>query len=205
MFITLEGNEGAGKTTAAMKIKDALEKEGYEVLYTREPGGSKIAEAIRDILLDPKNTNMDPRTEAILYAASRRQHLKEIVEPALQEGKIVLCDRFVDSSLAYQGKARNLGMDEIWNLNQFAIDKLMPELTLLLLVDVETGLERAQQRGELNRLDAEKLEFHQLVKKGYLELADKYPERIQVIDANKDADSVFEACMDKIHERLKNG
>ena len=150
-FITLEGNDGAGKTTVALGLKEALEKRGYKVVYTREPGGSKIAERIRDILLNDTQEAMDGRTEALLFAASRRQHLKQIVMPALEENKIVLCDRFVDSSLAYQGVARGLGLEEVWKINQFAIENCMPQLTLFLKVSIETGQKRMNIRGEKKR------------------------------------------------------
>ena len=127
LFITIEGPEGSGKTTVAKKVVEQLENEGYKVLYTREPGGVGIAEKIRDIILDVNNTNLDPRSEALLYAASRRQHLIEKVVPALNNGYIVICDRFVDSSLAYQGHARGIGIDEIYNINLFAIDTMFPD------------------------------------------------------------------------------
>lgn len=202
LFISLEGNEGAGKTTAAYTLKKELEKRGYPVLYTREPGGSQIAEQIRDVLLDPNNTNMDPKTEAILYAASRRQHLSEIVLPALEKGIIVLCDRFIDSSLVYQGIARNLGIDEVEALNMYATDHLWPDLTLLLLVDVQTGLDRVKKRGEMNRLDQESLAFHLNVKKGYEMLAQRYSNRICTIDANQSAQRVAKECLDIILDKL---
>ena len=124
-FITIEGPEGSGKTTVAKRLVEKLTEEGYQVVYTREPGGVTIAERIRDIILDVNNTNLDPRSEALLYAASRRQHLVEKVLPALESGKIVICDRFVDSSLAYQGYARNIGIDEIYNINMFAINNII--------------------------------------------------------------------------------
>ena len=134
VFITFEGNDGSGKTTVCKAVQEELIKMGYDCIYTREPGGSKIAESIRSILLDVNNTEMDDRTEALLYAASRRQHLKEVVLPALENKKIVLCDRFIDSSLAYQGIARGIGLKEVWDINQFAIDGCMPEKTLFLSV-----------------------------------------------------------------------
>ena len=151
VFITFEGNDGSGKTTVCKAVQEELIKMGYDCIYTREPGGSKIAESIRNILLDVNNTEMDDRTEALLYAASRRQHLKEVVLPALENKKIVLCDRFIDSSLAYQGIARGIGLKEVWDINQFAIDGCMPEKTLFLSVSVETGKKRMNLRGDLNR------------------------------------------------------
>mgnify|MGYP002519934807 CR=1 FL=1 len=130
LFVTIEGPEGSGKTTIGKKIVEQLMNDGYEVIYTREPGGIEIAEQIRQVILDVNNTNMDPRTEALLYAASRRQHLIEKIVPAIKDNKIIICDRFVDSSLAYQGHARNIGIDEVLSINSFAIDGKMPDLTI---------------------------------------------------------------------------
>ena len=197
-FITLEGNDGAGKTTVALGLKKELERRGYEVVYTREPGGSKIAEKIRDILLNDTQESMDARTEALLFAASRRQHLKQIVIPALEENKVVLCDRFVDSSLAYQGVARELGLEEVWKINQFAIENCMPQLTLFLKVSIETGQRRMNIRGEKNRLDREQDSFHQKVREGYDLLIRRFPERIQVIDAEPDPKTVLEDCIQTV-------
>src|SRR5690625_3328775 len=154
-FITLEGGEGAGKTSVLHKLEEKLINMGYDVLTTREPGGIEIAEQIRGVILDPLNTAMDARTEALLYAAARRQHLMEKVYPALETGKIVLCDRFIDSSLAYQGHARELGMDEVFTINEFAIQDCMPTLTLLFNIEPKKGLQRiaANKDREKNRLD----------------------------------------------------
>lgn len=203
IFLTFEGNDGSGKTTVCLRIKEELEKAGYQVVYTREPGGSKIAEKIRDVLLDTENTNMDARTEALLYAASRRQHLKEIVLPALEEKKIVLCDRFVDSSLAYQGYAREIGMDEVWSINQFAIDHCMPQKTLFLSVSIETGQKRMNIRGDKNRLDLENDEFHQRVRKGYEILLEMYSDRIVKIDAEPDPDTVFNSAWEEVMKVIR--
>src|SRR3954463_16800091 len=174
-FITFEGPDGAGKTT----IINMVAKQLGDILLTREPGGIDIAEQIRAVILDKENTSMDPRTEALLYAAARRQHLIEKVKPALSEGKIVLCDRFVDSSLAYQGFARGLGIDEVFAINHFAIENLMPQLTIYFDIEPELGLERINKNKgrEINRLDLENLEFHQKVRAGYHLLIDRFPER----------------------------
>jgi dTMP kinase len=204
MFITLEGNEGAGKSSIALAIKKELENRGYSLILSREPGGSRIAEQVRDILLERSNTNMSEETEALLYAASRAQHLNDIVLPALAKGKIVLCDRFIDSSMAYQGYAREIGMDKIWQINQFAINGCMPSLTLYLKIDPRKGLERVHSRGEeLNRLDLMDLSFHEKVAKGYDILAQKYPKRIVTIDASKEFDQVLSDCLDAIMARMK--
>ncbi|WP_407272225.1 dTMP kinase [Radiobacillus sp. PE A8.2] len=184
-FITFEGGEGAGKTTILTAIKDKLIEAGYDVLTTREPGGIEIAEKIRAIILDPSHTKMDARTEALLYAAARRQHLVEKVIPALAEGKIILCDRFIDSSLAYQGYARGLGVDEVYQINQFAIEGKMPDLTLYFDINPKEGLRRiiANKEREQNRLDLENIQFHDQVHDAYQQLLTKFPDRIQRVDA----------------------
>ena len=202
LFITFEGCEGSGKTTVSKYLYNRLKEEGYDVIYSREPGGVDIAEQIRSVILNVRNTAMDPRTEALLYAASRRQHLAEIVLPALKAGKIVLCDRFVDSSLVYQGYARGIGIDKVWELNQFAIDDCMPDLTLYYDVDVETGLSRVRSRGEMNRLDSENVEFHRSVRKAYQMIAEKYPERIVTIDSNRPLREVEEESYTLLKNRI---
>lgn len=204
MFITLEGPEGSGKTTAVEYAVKALEEKGYQIVRTREPGGTPIAEQIRNVILDKANTNMDPRTEALLYAASRRQHLVEKVWPALKEGKIVICDRYLDSSLAYQGGARGLGIENILNVNLFATENTFPDLTLLFDITPEEGLKRisANANREVNRLDLEKLDFHHKVRNTFLELAKRYPERFVIIDASKSREEVARATLDAIMSRL---
>lgn len=187
LFITIEGGEGSGKTTMIGRLAAYMQNHSIPYLITREPGGIDIAEKIRSIILDPEHTSMDARTEALLYAAARRQHLVEKVEPALAEGLTVICDRFVDSSLVYQGLARGIGIEEVWEINQFAIEKRMPDLTLLLDIDPELGLSRIMANGEreYNRLDMESLGFHQMVRDGYKQLVDQYPDRIKIIDASR--------------------
>jgi len=192
-FISFEGGEGSGKTTIIKQLKIDLEKQGFKVLQTREPGGSEIAEGIRQIILNIANVKMDPRTEALLYAASRRQHLVEVILPALQNGNIVLCDRFVDSSLAYQGYARGLGINQIYELNRFAIEDLLPGLTIYLDLDPEIGLRRIKDNNRAcNRLDLESLEFHKKVREGYLLIAKQYPTRIKVVDGSLSKEKLYE-------------
>ena len=205
MFITFEGGEGAGKSTAIKRIVEKLTSEGYEIVLTREPGGTPIAEEIRNVILDKKNTAMDPRTEALLYAASRRQHLIEKVIPALKEGKLVLCDRFLDSSLAYQGGARGIGIDTVYNMNLFATEGMLPDLTILFDIKPEEGLARiaANSQREVNRLDVEKLTFHNKVRDSFHELAKKFPERFVIVDASKTPNEVFEDAYKAIEDRLK--
>ncbi|MDC2829262.1 dTMP kinase [Limosilactobacillus mucosae] len=205
-FISFEGPDGAGKTSVMRQItadlKEQLGSDG--VVYTREPGGNHIAEQIRDVLFDADNTDMDPRTEALLFAAARRQHLVADILPALQNGKVILCDRYVDSSIAYQGAGRGLGEENIWQINQFAIDGLMPELTIYLDIDSELGLQRiAQNRAdEVNRLDEEKLSFHRKVRSAYQKLAQENPQRIVTIDASQPLDQVILQVQQAIHQRF---
>ncbi len=203
LFITFEGNDGSGKTTMAQLIYDRLKQEGYDVILTREPGGIEIAEKIRDIILDPANTEMDARCEALLYAASRRQHLAQKVIPALKDKKIVICDRFIDSSLAYQGHARGIGIDEVYELNLFAIDSYMPDLTLFFKISVEEAKKRMDERGNLNRLDQEQSDFHQKVREGYELICQKYPQRIKVIDAHPAIEIVLEDVYQNIKQFIK--
>ena len=206
IFITIEGPDGSGKTTILQMLAENLEKEGYAVVATREPGGIEIAEQIRKVILDPENTAMDPRTEALLYAAARRQHLAEKVKPALNAGKVVLCDRFVDSSLAYQGHARGLGIDEVYSINEFAIENMMRAMTLYFDVAPELRLERINKNKgrEVNRLDMEKLEFHQKVREGYMIIAERFPDRIAKIDASKELEAVYKQAEAKIKELLNS-
>ncbi len=201
-FITFEGGEGSGKTTIAKMIKDQLTKEGYSVVLTREPGGVEIAEEIRNIIHDIKNTNMDKKTEALLYAASRRQHLIEKVIPALNKNCIVICDRFIDSSLVYQGIARGIGIDEVYQMNLFATENILPVRTIFFDIKPEDGLKRVYDNKdrEVNRLDLETLDFHQKVYEGYLDICDKYSERIVKIDASQNIEGVFNQVIEKIKE-----
>ena len=204
MFITIEGPEGSGKTTAVDYAVKKLEEMGYQIVRTREPGGTPIAEQIRNVILDKANTSMDKRTEALLYAAARRQHLVEKVWPALKEGKIVVCDRYLDSSLAYQGGARKLGVDNVLEVNMFATEGTFPDLTLLFDIEPELGLARisANANREVNRLDLEKLDFHNKVRNTFLELAKRYPERFVVIDASKSREEVANKTLEVILSRL---
>jgi dTMP kinase len=205
IFISLEGPEGAGKTTIITMLMNELEQLGYQVTQTREPGGIEIAEKIRNVILDKSHTAMDPRTEALLYAAARRQHLVEKVNPALESGKIVLCDRFIDSSLAYQGHARGLGMDDVYSINKFAIGDRMPDLTIYFDIDPVIGLNRINQHDnrEVNRLDLEDIQFHYKVREGYELLLTKFPDRIKKIDAAEPIEVVCSKAKDLILSSLK--
>ena len=201
-FITFEGPEGSGKTTVLNQINKLL-SENYNVISTREPGGVSTGEEIRNILLDGEN--IDIRTEALLFAASRREHLVEKVIPALKNNKVVLCDRYIDSSLAYQGHSRGIGIEEVKKINEFAINGLYPDLTIYLDIDAEVGRERIlkNQRSQ-NRLDKETLTFHQKVIEGYKTLIKTNPERFKVIDATQNIESVVSDTYEIILSYLKN-
>lgn len=200
LFITIEGPEGAGKTTIIGMLETALRERGLKVIVTREPGGIPIAEQIREVILNKENTAMDARTEALLYAAARRQHLVEKVLPHLQEGSIVLCDRFIDSSLAYQGYARGLGIDEVYSINHFAIEGKMPDATFYFDIDPEIGLNRiGQHKGrEVNRLDLEEIHFHKKVREGYHILLNRFKDRILLIDASQSVEQVFQQSLNNL-------
>lgn len=205
-FISFEGSDGAGKTSVLRAIRADLEKQlgMTAVMYTREPGGDHISEQIRQILMDSENTAMDARTEALLFAAARRQHVVADLKPALAAGKVILCDRYVDSSIAYQGAARHLGEQEVWQINQFAIDGLMPELTIYLDIPTELGLKRiaTHRTDEVNRLDKEQLDFYHAVRHSYLRLAEKEPARIRTIDASQSLDRVIADVKAAMHAKF---
>ena len=204
LFITIEGPDGAGKTSVINELYPRLQliaKRG--IVKTREPGGVKISEKIRQIILDPQNEEMDERTEALLYAAARRQHLVQVILPALSAGKIVICDRFVDSSLAYQGAGRRIGMPDIRKINEFATEGTKPDFTLYLDVDSDTGLKRienARSGRQVDRLETESLEFHQRVRHAYLKLAEEEPIRIHKVDARMSLTNVVEESFTAITE-----
>ncbi len=197
-FIVFEGPDGSGKTTVCDIVCQKLIDKGFDVVHTREPGGIDIAEQIRSVILDPKNTAMDSRTEALLYAASRRQHLMEKVLPAINKGKLVICERFVYSSLAYQGKARGIGYQGVKAINDFAIEGCNPNITIYLDVDEKVGQARINNRGNKDRLDAESNNFHHLVNEGYKEIISMYKDNIKIVDANNDIDEVVEDSLKAI-------
>lgn len=208
IFISLEGPDGSGKSTAAKKIVPQLQQlSTQEVVLTREPGGSAIAEQLRDIILDVHNSAMDSRTEALLYAAQRRQHIVDVILPALQANKIVLSDRYIDSSVAYQGAGRQLGMQEIWQLNLFATQKLLPQLTLYFDIPPAVGLKRIQQKRAqaADRLEKEQLDFHQRVTAAYQQLITQDADRIVKIDAQQTPDQVVADCLAIISRRFNLG
>ena len=203
-LVSLEGPEGAGKTSVLEALIPVLEDRGVEVLTTREPGGVLIGEKIREVILDPSHTEMDPKTELLLYIASRRQHLVEKVLPALAAGKLVIMDRFIDSSVAYQGFGRGLDIEAIDWLNEFATDGLKPDLTLYFDIEVEEGLARiaANSDREINRLDMEGLNLHRKVRQGYLSLLEKEADRIVKIDASLPLDQVIANTQQLLFDRM---
>lgn len=199
-FIVFEGGEGSGKSTMLEKLYEFLISKNIECIKTREPGGIKISEQIRTVILDTNNLEMNPKTEALLYAAARCQHLTEKIIPALEAGKHVLCDRFIDSSLAYQGYARNIGINDIYTINKFAIGDFMPDLSIIFDVDPQIGLDRINKdkNREINRLDKEKLEFHKMVREGYNKVLSMDNRNIARVDASKSIDEVFNELKDII-------
>ena len=200
LFITIEGPDGSGKSTQIENIKKFFEDKNIEIVFTREPGGTAIGERIREIILDNSFKEMDPMTEAMLYAASRAQHVAQKIRPALEAGKVVVCDRFVDSSLAYQGYGRELG-EAVEIINSYAVKECMPDVTFLMKLDPNVGKHRIQEnRGSQDRLEHEKLAFHRKVYEGYLELEKKYPERIIGIDASLGIDEIRDVIYSKLEE-----
>ncbi len=190
LFVTFEGGEGAGKTTQIARLARAFEAQGRRVIVTREPGGSHIANRIRSLILDPKMKGIVPLAELFLYEASRAQHVRDVVKPALAAGHVVICDRYVDSSVVYQGAGRGLEAPRVKRLNDLATGGLYPQLTLLLDLDPRIGLARVGTRGILDRMEKEALSFHQAVRAGFLALAKKERRRFRVIDASLSRDQI---------------
>ena len=201
-FITIEGGEGAGKSTMIERISDWLEQAGYRVVTTREPGGTDLAEKLREILLDRQNVSLSSKAELMLMFAARAQHLAELIRPALLRGETVLCDRFTDATWAYQGGGRELPRQDIATLEQLVHGDLQPDLTLLLDLPVELGLRRASDRGEADRFEQESLEFFERVRAAYLERARSSPQRFAVIDASKNVDEVWSQIESVLQEQI---
>ena len=200
-FFTMEGPDGSGKSTQIQLLRDYLSEKGYDIIVCREPGGTKISEAIRQVILNKEFTEMGNMTEMLLYAAARAQLMEEVIRPALNEDKIVICDRFVESSAVYQGIARGMGIDLVYEVNQYAIGDTLPDLTIMIDIDAETGISRKKKQAELDRMEREAIDFHEKVVSGYREIADKYQERILRIDGNRSIDNIhaqITAAVDKI-------
>lgn len=201
-FISFEGVDGSGKTTQAALLADRLRQRGFEVVIAVEPGGTAIGEQIRAILLDRRNSELTPEAELLLYFASRAQNVAEVIRPALARGAVVISDRYTDSTIAYQGYGRALGEQVVRQLHRIACGDLWPDLTVLLDVEPEIGLERARERGALNRMDEQAREFHHRVRRGYLELAAREPARFRVIDARGAVDLVARAVEEAVRPLL---
>ena len=202
IFITMEGPDGSGKTTQIERLKAYLEEKGYDVLITREPGGTRISEAVRGIILNKDFTEMDPVTEMLLYASARAQLVAEKIAPAIESGKAVISDRFVDSSVVYQGIARKLGIDTVYEVNRSAIKGYEPDITFLLDLPAEVGIARKKNQAELDRMENETLEFHKMVADGYRQLAARNPERIKTIDATLPIDEIYDIIKGDVEKLL---
>lgn len=204
MFITLEGPEGSGKSTQIKRLAKRLELMGFPVITTREPGGTPIGDQIRQVLMRMENKELHPRTEILLFLAARAQLVEQLIKPALQDGKIILCDRYGDSTLAYQGYGHGLDLEKLRQMLDFATDHLKPDLTILLDLDVKLGLMRKKAEDEWNRLDAYEVLFHERVREGYLNLAREEPNRWRIVDASQGIDAVQEDLLRIILDALKN-
>lgn len=201
-FVSLEGPDGSGKSTQTKYLKEYFESRNIDAIFTREPGGTAIGEKLRTIILDKENAEMSDMTEALIYAASRAQHVHQVILPALNKGMVVVCDRFIDSSIAYQGYGRNLG-DCVRIINEFAVSGCLPDMTIMMALDPCIGKTRISSEN-FDRLEMERIEFHNRVFAGYKELADRYKDRFVVIDGSKEKEEIREDIMGRIEEALKD-
>lgn len=204
LFITIEGGDGSGKSTQIKLLYEFLENKGYDIVLTREPGGTLISEEIRKVILNKDFMEMSDMTEALLYAAARAQHVHQLVRPLVAKGKIVICDRYVDSSIVYQGYARGMGIETIETINRFATGGLKPDLTVLLQISAEEGIMRKSSQQELDRLELQKLEFHLKVAEGYQMMAEREPDRILMIDASKSIEEIGNLIQSKVGLLIEN-
>lgn len=204
IFISMEGPDGAGKSTQIERLRTYLAARGYEVVITREPGGTAISEAVRQIILNKEYAEMCPNTELLLYAAARAQLVHEVIRPALEAGRAVICDRFLESSVVYQGIARDMGIEKVYAVNEYALEGLRPQLTILLDLPAEEGLRRKKNQAELDRMEAEGLLFHQRVVEGYRMLAEREKDRIMKISASLPVDEIHAKIVSAIEEKIFN-
>lgn len=202
LFITVEGTDGSGKTTQIKLMEQYLRNKGHEVILSREPGGTRISEMIRDLILDPQNKDIDPLTEMILYAASRAQHVSQVIRPAIESGKFVICDRFVDSSYAYQGCGRGVDLKTVADVNRVAVDGVVPDITFFLDLDPRIAIERRIKSTGADRIEQEKMDFHIRVYEGYKKMAILYPDRIKTIDASKAIEEISSQMNSYLEEIL---
>nr|WP_251129418.1 dTMP kinase [Exiguobacterium sp. ERU653] len=205
MFITVEGPDGSGKSTQLQLLVESLKQKGYDIVVTREPGGTTVGNQIREVLLSPDYHEMTPRVEMMLYAASRAQNVEQVIRPALERGAIVLCDRFIDASIAYQGYGLQYDLDQIRSLNEWATNGLTPDLTFLFDLRPERANERMKDRGQLDRIESRDQTFHERVYKGFQTLLKQYPERIIRIDADQSIECIQDEVLDYTIERLQQG
>lgn len=197
LFITVEGLDGSGKTTQIRLLKELLVSMGYEVVLTREPGGTNIGEKVRSIILDPANTDMEPMTEMLLYASARAQLVAKVIRPSLEDGKMVICDRFVDSSIVYQGFGRGIDLKIVEDVNSFALDGIMPDITFFFDICPTAALKRRTAE-DMDRIEREQIDFHEKVYSGYKKLAEMYPERIKAINSERPVDEIFKDVRENI-------
>lgn len=202
IFITMEGPDGSGKSTQIELLKQYLEHKGFDIVIAREPGGTAISEVIRKVILDPAHKEMSHMTELLLYAAARAQLVSQVIEPALLDGKAVICDRFVESSAVYQGIGRGLGVDTVYEVNNYALGDVKPKLTIFMDLDAEDGIKRKKEQAELDRMELEDMTFHRRVVEGYRKLATLYPERIVPIDATMSVEEIHSRIVDEVEKRF---
>lgn len=202
IFITMEGPDGSGKTTQIELLKKYLEDKGYDIVITREPGGTDISEAIREIILNPKYKEMSHMTELLLYASARAQLVNQVIKPALEAGKAVICDRFVESSAVYQGIGRGLGVETVYEVNNYALGSVKPKLTIFMDLDAKEGIKRKKNQAELDRMELEDLSFHERVVEGYRQLAGLYPERIVPINATLPIEQIHSMIVQEVEKRF---
>lgn len=202
IFITMEGPDGSGKTTQIELLKKYLESRGYDIIIAREPGGTAIGEVIREVILNPEHKEMSHMTELLLYASARAQLVNQVIRPALLEGKAVICDRFVESSAVYQGIGRGLGVDTVYEVNNFALGDVKPKLTIFMDLDAEQGIKRKKKQAELDRMELEDMSFHERVVEGYRKLATLYPERIVPIDATLSIEEIHNRIVEEVKKRF---
>lgn len=205
MFITVEGPDGSGKSTQLQLLVESLKQKGYDIVVTREPGGTTVGNQIREVLLSPDHHEMTPRVEMMLYAASRAQNVEQVIRPALERGAIVLCDRFIDASIAYQGYGLQYDLDQIQSLNEWATNGLTPDLTFLFDLSPERANARMKDRGQLDRIESRDQAFHERVYEGFQTLLKQYPERIIRVDADQSIECIQDEVLDYTIERLQQG
>ncbi|MDD4370342.1 MAG: dTMP kinase [Anaerostipes sp.] len=204
LFITMEGPDGAGKSTQIDLLRDYLLERGYDIIVCREPGGTEISESIRQIILNKDYTKMGNMTELLLYAAARAQLVEEVIRPAIQEGKVVICDRFLESSVVYQGIARGMGMDLVYKVNEYAIGDMMPDLTVMIDLDAKEGIQRKKNQTELDRMERESIEFHEKVVDGYRSLLNQGLDRIKTVDGMQPVDVIQTRIRELVNKLIES-